>query len=156
MVNMNQNDIVYLKSDTVKLSVTWLIGETQSSGIIDFNRALMQAPNFQPGDICLKYNEKDKQITVPRKCVITQLNDRVPVSNQNIEIGNVVKNKLTQKEMVVIWIIGQEKNINTGLNLNEIYRRQGYQDGDLVCGFFEKNKYNTTLFRKGEVDKTYE
>lgn len=33
---------------------------------------------------------------------------------------------------------------------------KGYQDGDIVCGYFENKEYKTNFFKVDEVEKIYE
>lgn len=153
---MKINDIVYLKSNNEKFIITWLVGISENPNYpIDINKQLMMRPDYQIGDIAVKYG-KDKKAVIPGKCLIDDLKNRESAKNQNFEIGNVVKHKLDDEEMTIIWIIGQNGESTNIINLNKVYYMNGYEDGDLVCGFFDKKDYKTKLFKAGEVVKIYE
>ena len=153
---MNVNDIVYLKSDNIKLMVTWITGVTNNKNIpIDVDKVNMNNPMFQHGDICIKYN-KDHKATIPYKCLIEDLNNRTPATSQVLNVGNVVKHKLTDKEMVVLWIVGQKKESISPIDINKLFQKQGLNNGDIICGFFDKKEYKTEMIKKGEVIKIYE
>jgi len=133
--------------------IEWLVGITEKKDFpIDINKQLMMRPDYQKGDIAVKYG-KDKKCTIPQKCLIGNLKERVPATDQNIEVGSVVMNKLTDEEMTVIWIIGQKIESSVGLDLNQMYKMRGFSDGDIVCGYFEKREYKTNLFKLGEITK---
>lgn len=153
---MNLNDIVYLKSSTEKLMVTWLVGVTENKDFpIDVNKALMMRPDYQSGDISVKYG-KDKKATMPGNSLIENLANRIPATNSILNVGNVVKHRLTDQEMTVTWIIGQDQ-ISTGpLNFNKLCQNQGFKDGDIVCGYFEKKVYKTDFFKVHDVEKIFE
>lgn len=153
---MNVNDIVFLKSSKEKLMITWLVGVTEKQNFpVDFNKILMMRPDYQPGDIAVEYG-KGKKATIPGNCLIGNLTERVHSTNQTLIVGNVVKHKLTEEEMTIIWVVGQETFSSNEINLNTLYLRQGYEDGDIVCAYFEKKEYKTTLFKSGQVEKVYE
>lgn len=153
---MELNDIVYLKSDNEKLMITWLVGITQNDNYpFDVNKVMMKQPNYQTGDIAVKYNN-DKKATIPGSCLIKDLSKLVKPSNEQLSVGNVVKHKLTDDEMTIVWIVGQKQEEGSIINLNQVYRMQGFEDDDIVCGFFEKKEYKTKLIRKGEIEKIFE
>jgi hypothetical protein len=153
---MNLNDIVYLKSSNEKLMITWLVGITENKDFpIDVNKSLMMRPDYQSGDISVKYG-KDKKATIPGNGLIENLSNRIPAKDNNLSVGNVVKHRLTDEEMTITWIIGQNQ-ISTGpFNFNELSKRQGFKDGDIICGYFEKKEYKTNFFKVHDVDKIYE
>jgi|GEM_PF-5987143 len=153
---MNVNDIVYLKSENEKLMITWLVDiTTDPNSPIDINKALQMNPHYQPGDITIKYGTKGKA-QLPGKCVIDSLSNRVVATDQILSVGNVVKHKLTDKEMTVTWIVGQQQASSHVVNINKLYEMNGFGNGDIVCGYFEKKEYKTHLFKAGEVTKIYE
>ncbi len=153
---MNIDDIVYLKSSKEKMMVTWIDGISEGKmGLIDINKTMKFRPDYQIGEISVKFG-KDKKATFPKSCLINNPSKKTLVLNSNIEVGNVVKHKLTDIEMTVIWIIGQEIQSTNIQNINKLYQLSGYKVGDIVCGYFLKKEYETNLFRSSEVDKIYE
>tara|TARA_R110000851_G_scaffold310283_2_gene470003 strand:- start:2293 stop:2754 length:462 start_codon:yes stop_codon:yes gene_type:complete len=153
---MNVNDIFYLKSDNTKLMVTWVFGVTKNTSIpIDIDKMMKMSPTFQSDDIAVKYN-KDKKATIPFNALIDNLANRIPAKTQNLDVGNVVKHKLTDKEMTITWVVGQKQVSSPPVNFNKLCEIQGFSNGDIVCGFFDKKVYKTELVKKGEVIKLYE
>ena len=153
---MKLNDIVYLKSSDEKLMITWLVGITETKDYpIDVNKALLMRPDYQIGDISIEYGKGNKA-TVPGICLIDSLSNRILVNNHIISVGNVVKHKLTDEEMTVIWVVGQKKAGTSPININEAYKMKGYQEGDIVCAYFDKKKYTTKICKLGQVEKIYE
>jgi hypothetical protein len=153
---MKLNDIVYLKASTEKLMITWVVGVTESAGLpIDVNRGLMMRPDYQTGDIAVKYG-KNKKATIPGNSLIANLANRIPAINSELKVGNVVKHRLTDDEMTINWIVGQDQLGNSPINFNKVCHMQGYKDGDIVCGYFENKDYKTNFFKVDEVEKIYE
>ncbi len=153
---MNVNDIVYLKSEKEKLMITWIVGVTKDPKIpFDVDEIMKKNPTYQSGDIAIKY-DKDKKATIPVKCLIEDLNNLIPATNQGLSVGNVVKHKLTDKEMTITWIIGQINESSSPMDFNKMSKVQGFEDGDIVCGFFDKKEYKTEIIKKGEVEKIFE
>jgi len=152
---MNLHDIVYLKSSSEKLMITWIVGVTQNGAIpFDIDQIMKSRPDYQPGDIAVKYG-KDKKATIPGNCLIASLSNRNAAIDQVLAIGNVVKHKLSDEEAVVIWVVGQTIYGKT-IDLNKLYYSQGFQDGDVVCAYFEKREFKTKLVKAGEVTKIFE
>jgi hypothetical protein len=136
--------------------VSWVVGVTKDPKIpFDINEIMKKNPTYQSGDIATKY-DKDKKATIPGKCLIEDLNNLIPATNQELSVGNVVKHKLTDKEMTITWIIGQTNESSSLLDFNRMSKMQGFEDGDIVCGFFDKKEYKTEIIKKGEVEKIFE
>ncbi|RAK21600.1 hypothetical protein B0I03_10532 [Flavobacterium aquaticum] len=155
---MNVDEVVFLKSGSPKLMITWLVGVTPNNSPIDINKILMDRPNYIVGDISIKYFNKnnEEKLTLPANTLIDNLQNRIPVKNQNLSVGNVVKHKLSDIEMTITWVVGQIQDSNSPIKLNELYNRQGFVNGDIACSYFDKTVHVTKLFRANEVEKIFE
>jgi uncharacterized protein YodC (DUF2158 family) len=155
---MNVGDIVFLKSGSPKLMITWLVGVTPNTNAIDVNKLLMGHPHYQVGDIAVKYinNKKEEKGTFPVNGLIDNFNNLVVAQNQSFSVGNVVKHKLSDIEMTIVWEIGTPQIGTYPLQINEMYNKQGYQNGDFVCNYFDKNNFNSIIVRATDVNKIYE
>jgi uncharacterized protein YodC (DUF2158 family) len=157
---MKVDDIVFLKSGSPKLLVEWLVGITQNPNLaFDPNSILVKRPNYQKGDIAVKWYIKDeeKKETFPDSSLIDNLANRQAATNPNLTLGCVVKNKLLDIEMTVVWIIGTPKETTSLFDANEIYKQAGqFNDGDVLCCWFDKQEYTSKVFKKDELEKLFD
>src|SRR5690606_7235249 len=133
------------------MMITWIDGISQNPKNIDVNKMMRQRPDYQRDEISVKYG-KDGKATFPKNCLIESPNERTEKIDDNLKVGNVVKHKLSDEEMCITWIVGQETESESIINLNKLYQMQGFNYGDIVCGFFENKKYQTKLMKKEEVE----
>jgi intein/homing endonuclease len=105
----------------------------------------MNRPNFQQGDIAVKWLYKknvEKKETFTNKALIDDLTKRQKALNSTLTIGCVVKSKLSDIIMTVVWIIGTPKEPTAIFDPNEIYKQSGQlKDGDIIC-VYEALIYN--------------
>ena len=72
-----------------------------------------------------------------------------------LKMGDVVCSKDNPKKlMTVLFVFGELKYLTSnGKSLERQMRRFGFSEGDVQCGFFEKSKYLTPLFKAETLRK---
>ena len=156
---MKVNDIVYLKSGSPKLQITWINGGTDNPIYpFDVDSMLKMRPDHQTGEVSIKWidKKKDAKGTFPKDAIIDDLQNRIPSKDSPLQIGNVVTSILSDTDMTIIWVIGNDTQASSIIDYNRLLIQRGYREGDIVCGWFDKTSYTSKIFRKEEVLKKYD
>jgi uncharacterized protein YodC (DUF2158 family) len=139
---MQKGDIVYLKSGSPKLMVEFVIGEDSDSPIDPSEFYKKKHSIVKDGDVVVKWisNKKPIHNVFPKNALIEALDkEDLILKDKNIKKGSIVKNKLTDQKMVVVWILGKEKGEGL-LDIDSLYLKQGSKPGDLLCKWFDNTK----------------
>lgn len=157
---MNVGDIVFLKSGSPKFIVEWIVGVTTNNSLpFDMNAVFMNRPNYQVGDVAVKWlsNGKEEKFTFPSVSLIDNVANLTSVSTTNVSLGCVVRHQLSERLMTVIWVIGTASSSTGVINYNEMLKlHRSFADGDVVCAWFENENLNSQTFKVIELTKVYD
>ncbi len=154
MKNVKLGDIITLKSGSPNLIVDWVVDVTKDKKAgIDPNPFLKMSGMLKTGDIAIKWmlGNTEAKGQLPNEAILLEGEKITENTESEITFGSVVERKLDKKKMTVIWVIGQTKD-NGVKKVNEFYIVMGQRkEGDLVCAWFEKNKFETGIYPLHEV-----
>lgn len=70
-----------------------------------------------------------------------------------LEIGDVVQLKSGGEKMTVQRIIGKDSHITRIDMQDKMLKMNGYEDGDICCQWFVNKKLESSIFKKGMLEK---